>query len=50
VITQYGSWVAPFVVSSVLLTIGGFMWAFLLDPAKSVVERGKPEVLTAANA
>jgi sugar phosphate permease len=50
VITQYGSWVAPFVVSSVLLTIGGFMWAFLLDPARSVVEKRRPEVLTASNA
>lgn len=47
VITQFGSWVAPFLVSVVLLVIGGFVWAFLLDPAKSVVEKG---VIAATNA
>lgn len=39
VLTQLGSWIAPFIVSVVLLAIGVVVWAFFLDPEKSVVEK-----------
>ena len=43
VITErLGSWVAPFLVSCAMLTVGGLLWGFLLDPAKSVVEKAPP--------
>ena len=40
VLVEYGSWVAPFVVAAALLVIGAGVWAFWLDPEKSVLERG----------
>jgi sugar phosphate permease len=32
-----GYWVAPFLVSAVVLGAGGLIWAFLIDPDRSVV-------------
>jgi sugar phosphate permease len=37
-LAQYGNWAAPFVVSAVLLVGGAAVWAFWLDPDRSVVE------------
>ena len=34
-----GSWVAPFGVSAGLLFIGAAIWAFWIDPEKSVIDR-----------
>jgi sugar phosphate permease len=41
ILVTYMSWVAPFVVSAVLLVIGAAIWAFWLDPEVSVIEKGK---------
>jgi ACS family glucarate transporter-like MFS transporter len=38
-LAQYGNWQAPFIVAAVLLVIGSAVWAFWLDPDRSVVER-----------
>jgi MFS family permease len=35
-----GSWVAPFVLSAGLLFIGAGIWAFWIDPEKSVIGKG----------
>jgi len=48
ILAQYGSWVAPFVVSAVLLVFGAAVWAFWLDPEVSVLEEQK--ALTPATA
>lgn len=37
-----GYWVAPFLVSAAVLAIGALIWAFLIDPEKSVVEPQAP--------
>jgi len=37
-LAQYGSWQAPFIVAAVLLVIGAAVWAFWLDPDRSVVD------------
>ena len=37
-LVQYGSWQAPFIVAAVLLVIGAGIWAFWLDPDRSVLE------------
>ncbi len=34
-----GYWVAPFMVSAIVLGIGALIWMFLIDPDRSVVER-----------
>jgi len=39
VLAQYGNWEAPFIVAAVLLILGAAVWAFWLDPDRSVVER-----------
>jgi MFS family permease len=39
VLVQYGSWQAPFIVAAALLIFGAAVWAFWLDPEKSVIER-----------
>jgi MFS family permease len=40
ILVEYGSWVAPFVVAAALLVIGAGVWAFWLDPERSVLEKG----------
>jgi sugar phosphate permease len=40
VLVQYGSWQAPFIVAAGLLVFGASVWAFWLDPEKSVIETG----------
>jgi len=37
-LAQYENWGAPFIVSAVLLVAGAAVWAFWLDPDRSVVE------------
>ncbi len=39
-LAQYGNWQAPFIVAAVLLVIGAAVWAFWLDPERSVVGEG----------
>lgn len=39
VLVQFGSWQAPFFVAAGLLVAGALCWGFLIDPAKSVVEK-----------
>jgi MFS family permease len=38
VLVQFGSWQAPFIVAASLLVLGAAVWAFWLDPGRSVVE------------
>lgn len=38
ILVQYGNWQAPFIVAAVLLVIGACVWAFWLDPDRSVLE------------
>jgi sugar phosphate permease len=40
VLVQYGSWQAPFIVAAALLVFGAAVWAFWLDPDRSVIELG----------
>ena len=40
-LAQYENWGAPFIVSAALLVAGAGVWAFWLDPDKSVVERSE---------
>lgn len=47
VLAQYGSWEAPFVLAALLLVAGAAVWAFWLDPERSVVEQ-EPAVEVAA--
>jgi sugar phosphate permease len=42
VLVQYGNWQAPFIVAATLMVIGAGIWAFWLDPEKSVVEHVVP--------
>jgi sugar phosphate permease len=37
-LVQYGNWQAPFIVAAALLVIGAGVWAFWLDPDKSVLD------------
>jgi sugar phosphate permease len=37
-LAQVGSWQAPFIVAAALLVIGAGIWAFWLDPERSVIE------------
>jgi sugar phosphate permease len=39
VLVSKGAWVAPFAVSAGLLFIGAAIWAFWIDPEKSVIDR-----------
>jgi sugar phosphate permease len=46
---QYGNWQAPFVLAAALLVAGAAVWAFWIDPDRSVVEaREIPVVVPAA--
>jgi sugar phosphate permease len=48
-LVQFGSWVAPFIVAAALLIAGSAVWAFWLDPEKSVLEKeGTPAAQPAA--
>lgn len=40
ILVLLGSWIAPFIVASALLIVGAFIWAFWLNPEKSVLQRG----------
>jgi len=44
-LVQYGNWQAPFIVAATLMVIGAGIWAFWLDPEKSVVDAVTPETL-----
>jgi sugar phosphate permease len=37
-LVQKGSWIAPFFISAGVLLTGALVWAFLIDPERSVVE------------
>jgi sugar phosphate permease len=39
-LVERGSWIAPFYVTAGILVTGSLIWIFLIDPEKSVVERG----------
>jgi predicted MFS family arabinose efflux permease len=39
-LVERGSWIAPFYVTAGILITGSLIWIFLIDPEKSVVERG----------
>ncbi len=51
ILVQFGSWVAPFIVSALLLIVGALIWAFWLKPEVSVIEKGviagQPSIATA---
>jgi len=50
-LAQYGNWHAQFFIAAVLLALGAVIWAFWLDPDRSVVEKqGVPVVVPAAAA
>jgi hypothetical protein len=37
-LVQRGLWVTPFFISAGVLLMGGLIWAFLINPEKSVAE------------
>jgi len=45
---QKGSWVAPFLVTAGMLFTGALIWAFLIDPEKSVIGETRPGAETPA--
>jgi len=48
-LVQYANWQAPFIVAAGLLVIGSAIWAFWLNPDRSVVERhDEPVAIPAA--
>jgi MFS family permease len=38
-LAQYANWQAPFIVAAALLVVGSAVWAFWLNPDRSVVEQ-----------
>ena len=50
ILVQYGNWQAPFIVAAVLLVIGACVWAFWLDPDRSVLEASSAKHLEQAPA
>ena len=42
ILVQRGFWIAPFFISAAVLLAGALIWAFLIDPERSVVERIGP--------
>jgi sugar phosphate permease len=49
-LAQYGNWQAPFIVAAILLVLGSAVWAFWLDPDRSVVEKHEAPVAVPAAA
>ena len=53
-LAQGGNWQAPFILAAALLVAGAAVWAFWLDPDRSVVDRiekeAEPVVVAAASA
>ncbi|MGA8902164.1 MFS transporter [Bradyrhizobium sp.] len=45
-LVQYGNWQAPFIVAAVLLVMGACVWAFWLDPERSVLEAADASSVT----
>jgi hypothetical protein len=43
-LVQRGFWIAPFFVSAGVLLTGALIWAFLIDPERSVVEGITPRI------
>jgi len=39
-LTQRGHWIAPFYITSGVLLAAALMWAFLINPERSVLDRG----------
>ncbi|HZL60600.1 MAG TPA: MFS transporter [Stellaceae bacterium] len=50
ILVQIGSWVAPFIVAAALLVCGAAVWAFWLDPEKSVLDTPTGSAVGAAAA
>ena len=48
-LVQRGFWMTPFFITAGVLLMGGFIWAFLIDPEHSVVDRKVPHVPSLAN-
>jgi len=36
-----GSWIVPFLVTAGVMAIGALLWTFLIDPERSVIDKGK---------
>ena len=43
-LVQRGFWITPFFISAGVLLTGALIWAFLIDPETSVVERQIPRI------
>src|SRR5579864_4357257 len=44
-LVQRGSWVTPFFITAGMLLTGALIWTFLIDPERSVVEKGAAGIL-----
>jgi sugar phosphate permease len=44
-LVERGSWMAPFLVTAVVLITGALIWTFLIDPERSVVDKPGPASL-----
>jgi hypothetical protein len=49
-LANYGYWHAQFFIAGVLLVVGAAIWAFWLDPQRSVVENRQAPVAVPAAA